>query len=1170
MADSRLVSSFILKNLSHGVSSGSFTATVLLADMRGFTRLTDEAMSRGDGGAEWISGVLSSALTPFIDFVHEEGGFIAEFEGDASLAVFPGDRPELLGRARQVLRDISKEIDEDISFTATSGSGSISWGVSGSEGILYQLFHGASVAGAFKLDQILPEPGEWIDADPETTCFFPSLITEKTFIEEFRTVFPAFLSLQVSTIEGAQSFFRSVCNFSSAMDGFLNGTHLRGRYATVLVVFGAPKAFESDARRCGELVLGLRALFPELRAGVTAGTAYAGFIGSGSRCDYTVLGSRVNLASRLCDHAEPGEILVNSDYSELVRSSFTVRQGRTLQLKGFKEPQSSFILCDSSPDAGDQHQSRFVGRKEERALLARLLSSCIEENRLIAVNILGEPGIGKSRLLREVINSCPPEVFTLVLSGDEFMAERDLNVWRRALQLLPDSWIRDMLESSEPGELRGELKWAESHLADLSDDRKEASSTGENAVYSISILLDAMADNRKFIIGVENPGSMDPATLKTLESFLGRRRSGRGLFITTSRWEEKIPEFLRCGNTIDLGPLDIQETVEKLSEDTGIPVHDDIAGFLFKRSSGNPLYLEELSAMVHQDRLKGTWNTWQDTEHLLPGSLGSLLESRIDHFSSEMREAVSAASVLGLEFDPEVLRHMMSVRSASITRGLSLGIWKLSHYGRLAFRQPLLREAAYRMLLVSTRKRIHRLAADVILKLYREPEGEHLVSLAMHAAKADYSEVALRYLEAAGDYCRLAHQNQQAIGNYTDLEYLSGDPDIRMRARGKKGAVLEVVGRWAEALDIYRISIDLADSDPSMVQHSCRMRISMGRLLMEQGNYDEAIAVLEKAEGFLSEEQEIVLGTVYANLGGSWLRKGEHRKAAEYIHKWHDITRKAGDKYSLAMVMGTLGVLAEESGEIEKAMEYYRVQTELAEETNQAFLASISIHNLGNLAMESGDYTLAETYLEKDLATSRKLGYRSSESVAMGSLSRILCYKGQFKKALEYAGFHLRVSQALGNVFREVSAFNDVIIVQIYSGAYSDAEETIRQKTSAIESTGSQKNVIMDHYLQGLLEMFRENLSEALQFIKTAVEYAEESGIDAGKLHYSLLGFLHLITGNTKAAENLLEKAQGSGSVSEEPDLTERLLRVIESESDPVVSAKAVYLADKYLGRIKR
>ncbi|MCK5842619.1 MAG: tetratricopeptide repeat protein, partial [Candidatus Sabulitectum sp.] len=749
----------------------------------------------------------------------------------------------------------------------------------------------------------------------------------------------------------------------------------------------------------------------------------------------------------------------------------------------------------------------------------------IHQDKLTTVNVFGEPGIGKSRLLDDCIASCGHDVFKLVLSGDELMSATDLFPWKKALKYVSKRLFSHLLKNVELEDLFSELKWAEGCLIRLSDDSRKTVSD-ENLTYSISVLLDSIARTGRFMIGVDNPHSMDPQSLHILESFLDRQESARGLVVSTCRLEDQLPEFLRSDSSINLGPFSVQETIEKLSVDTGFTVMDSIAKTLHKRSSGNPLYLEELSSMVQQDQLKGTWSTWQNMELLLPASLGSLLESRIDRLSEEMREAVNAASVLGQEFDPEILRHMMPVRSASITKGLSLGIWKISRQGKLVFRHDLIRQTSYRMLLVSTRRGIHRLAADVIIKLYSEPEGEHLVSLAMHAAKADYAEIALKYLETAGDYCRSAHQNQLAIHLYTELERFSQDAHTGMRARGKKGAVLEVVGRWKEAIKIYRNSVEIADYGSDMVQHSGRMRISLGRILMQQGWFDQAISVLEEAESILSGSHETVLAPVYANLGGSWLRKGEFDKAEGYLNQWRNISERAGDKHSLAMVMGTLGVLADEVGEAEKAREFYLSQAELAKQTGQDFIASVSIHNLGNIALRSGDLDQAENYFEKALAIARKLGYRVSESVAMGSLSRVFCYKGDFEKALEYAQFHLKVSQVLSNKFREITALADVFIAQLYSGAYLEAEETIQLRRSFVESLEMKEDTLETYYLLGLLDMFKEKFHSAVQWLEYSLEFAEENHLKIDLLYYSILGVLYLVMDNQAGGASCLKKAE--------------------------------------------
>ncbi len=106
MTEKSLISSFILDNLNSG-----------------FTSLTDKAMRQGVRGAEWISDTLSAAFSPFTEFIKNKGGFIAEFEGDAALAVFPGYRPELQREFDQVLATISKGAGKEISFSTTRQRG---------------------------------------------------------------------------------------------------------------------------------------------------------------------------------------------------------------------------------------------------------------------------------------------------------------------------------------------------------------------------------------------------------------------------------------------------------------------------------------------------------------------------------------------------------------------------------------------------------------------------------------------------------------------------------------------------------------------------------------------------------------------------------------------------------------------------------------------------------------------------------------------------------------------------------------------------------------------------------------------------------------------------------------------------------------------------------------
>jgi len=1122
LSDQRLVSGFILKNFEEGIASGSMQATAVLADMTGFTRLTDEAMRRGEVGAEWISGVLSRAFTPFIDFVCEQGGFIAEFEGDAALAVFPGSRLEMLEMSKQVLKDISRVAEEDISFSTAVSTGEISWCVGGVKGNLYQLFYGNCVSNVFGRDNRLLEDAEWKLPAGNGAGFFPDVLAGRDFSGEFRTVFPVFLSLEVSSTGEAQLFFDSVCGLAVEINGFLNGTHLRGSEATALVVFGAPGAMESDARRCGEFVSRMRSQFSSVQGGVSAGTAYAGFVGSKSRCSYTVLGSTVNLASRLCHSAEAGEILASGEFSKLIGSHFGVEEGRTLQLKGFGEPQQSFRLLQQAADTKCNTETGvFIGRGKQKRRLAEIYNAL---DKLEIVNITGEPGIGKSRFLNEFVTSGNSDAFVMVIEGDELMSSRSLRPWQEVFRKLPADIIRSLVLNPDNSELRGELEWAEEHLNTLQDDL--LSSSHENTVYSISVFLNSMARSGKFIICIENPGQLDLESLEILQSFVLANEYSKGLIVTTSRLMNTVPEFLTGGSSVELLPFSIEETEKKLSVDTGFTVRNSVAEMLHEKSGGNPLYLEELSRIIQQDQMKGTWSKWQDTRHLLPISLGSLLESRIDHLPGNMREAVAVASVLGSKFDPEILKQILSTDSSCVEEGLSLGIWKLSSRGKVAFRHHLLMETSYKMLLTSRRRHIHRLAADVFLKLHPEPAGEYLIRLAIHAAKADYKEVVQEYLEPAADFCRSTHQNLVAIELYTELERLTEESDVKMRARGKKGAVLEVIGRWEEAVDIYRISINLADSNSDMLQHSGRMRVSLGKIYMQRGYYSRAIKVLEEAEKILSGFHETILAPVYANLGATWMHRGDYSKAGRYLREWKDIAQRSGDMKSVVMAVGTIGALVERMGEKQKVIENCHLQAKLAQQTGQDYLLGIAYYNLGNNALAEGDYEQAESYFRKDLNICRKLGYRQGESVAMGALSTILCYRGMYKKAYEYAAFFVTVSRILGNRYRELSALVDLMIVQMYTDELEEAGKTLEQRVSIAGKMNMKDAVAENYFFQAILELLKENFESALLFVQKAITFSRENNISLEPQYHCVAGVLHTLSGDITTGKDYLERLE--------------------------------------------
>jgi tetratricopeptide (TPR) repeat protein len=305
------------------------------------------------------------------------------------------------------------------------------------------------------------------------------------------------------------------------------------------------------------------------------------------------------------------------------------------------------------------------------------------------------------------------------------------------------------------------------------------------------------------------------------------------------------------------------------------------------------------------------------------------------------------------------------------------------------------------------------------------------------------------------------------------------------------------------------------------------MRVSLGKIFMQRGYYNRAIEVLEEAEEILSGFHETVLAPVYANLGATWMHKGDYSKAGRYLHDWKDIVERAGDMKSLAMAVGTIGVRAEMMGEDRKVVEYCRLQAKLAEKTGQNYLLAIACFNLGNIALAEKDIDTAESYFTKDMMICRKLGYRLGESVAMGALSTILCYRGMFDKAYEYATFFVTVSRVLGNRYRELAALSDLATVHMYSGNLEQAEKTLEDRMLVAGRMEVKDPVAETFFLQAILELLEEKFAAALRSMQKVITFSKENDISLKPRHYCVAGVLYTLSGDTSTGEGCLERLEG-------------------------------------------
>jgi predicted ATPase/class 3 adenylate cyclase len=463
-----LVPRFILEQYAQGErdpegsQSSHLAATTLFSDISGFSTITDTLMQHGQHGAEVLADIMCAVFEPLVHSVYQQGGFVANFAGDAFTAVFPGPDAGLRAAAAawqgaQHMADCARHStpygDFRLSGKMGLAAGQVSWGIvtSADDSRASYYFRGSAIDGCAAAEKLAstgeiildaalcdllagsvtveavadhyrlttlsaplppPQPTEQPPADLELMArFFPRELVTQPHSGEFRQVVNLFIHLPtVRTETQLAIFMRSLFALQDRYGGLLNRLDFGDKGAHLLLFWGAPVAYENDIERVLDLVLGLQTQTAvPINAGVTYRIAHAGFTGSSLREEFTCNGRGVNLAARFMTTAPRGEIWLDEPVARRAEPCFELDFEGQMDFKGFAEEQKVYVLLERREEVEAFYQGDMVGRKEELAQLAAFIAPMWQGQYTGALVVWGEAGIGKSRLVHEFGASTLPE-----------------------------------------------------------------------------------------------------------------------------------------------------------------------------------------------------------------------------------------------------------------------------------------------------------------------------------------------------------------------------------------------------------------------------------------------------------------------------------------------------------------------------------------------------------------------------------------------------------------------------------------------------------------------------------------------------------------------------------------------------------------------------------------
>ncbi len=637
-----------------------------------------------------------------------------------------------------------------------------------------------------------------------------------------------------------------------------------------MAVFGYPAVREDDAIRAIRAALDIRSavgdLGPRAASGASAGLAVRIGIATGevlagdaSAGGAMVTGDAVNVAARLQQAADPGEVLASKDTLVLVRHAVDVEPGGDRTLKGRSaavEVSRVLAVRDDAETVSRRLDGPFVGRADEMAVLASALRDVSEDGVARSVTLVGSPGVGKSRLVHEFLQHAR-QVATVVRG--RCLPYGDGIAWWPLVEILQAaagivgaddrSVIRAKLAAVVEGAEHADL--IERRLATVVGAADEVAPPQEIA-WAVRRLLEHLTRSAPVVVVVDDIQWADPSLLDLFEHVADRLSDARLLLVTIARPElaEVRPGWMDGRDyhrLVRLDPLGEDSTGELLETLLlGVRLPSSGRRRILEAADGNPLFLEQiLATFVDQGVLVAGDSGWRVVRDLgavsIPPTIGALLGARLERLSQAERDTIERASVVGkvfwwgsvAELTPQVDRpavggHLSSLVRREFIRADPLGPDATIFPGDEAFRfrHLLVRDAAYARLPKTARADLHERFAtwleartgdaaeyDVILGYHLEEAVRYRRELGpTDEATARLADRAAHHLGAAAQRAYDRTEAATAVGLLTrTLALLPADAPERRGYLLKASITLVQVGRVDEAEDL------LAELDASLV-----------------------------------------------------------------------------------------------------------------------------------------------------------------------------------------------------------------------------------------------------------------------------------------------------------------------------------------------------------------
>jgi predicted ATPase/class 3 adenylate cyclase len=944
----------------------------------------------------------------------------------------------------------------------------------------------------------------------------------------------------------------------------------------IMALFGAPVALEVHAQQACYAALSIQKAIEKygqklkddrgvdflMRIGINSGHVVVGSIGDDLRMDYTAVGDTTNLASRMESEARPGSILVSRDTHKLARDFFDFEPLDKVEVKGKAEAQQTYRLIKAAEvetrieAAAAKGLTKFVGRLREVQTLKEAYAKARSGAGQVA-GLVGEAGMGKSRLLLELRNVLPQGECTYLEgrclhygSGMAYLPLMDIlrscfNIDQGNREFVIKKKLQEALMQLDE-QLKTHLPALQEILSMSVDDEKYPQlDPGQRKIRIFEAIRDVLlreSRNRSLVLAVEDLHWIDKPSEEFLSYLIDWLPNARILLVLlyrpeyTHQWGSK--SFYSKIGVDQLSRKTSAELVQVILE--GGETVPELRKLIFGKAGGNPLFLEEFThSLVENGSIQKKDHQFvlsrKVSEIQVPDTVQGIIAARIDRLEESLKRVMQVASVIGREFAFRILQTIMGLREELKSRLLDLQGLEFIHEKRLfpeleyIFKHAITREVAYNSLLVNRKKQIHEKIGVAIEALYSDRIEEYYELLAYHYGCSDNKEKTWEYLDFANRKAARLNAIDDAKAYFDQaMQFLDSMPDTEVNRERRISLLLKNFDVF-ELLFMYEAYHQLLKRYEHMVVDLMRSELLgafytlLGSCEWAFSQFDQAIQTLTKAIKFCDSAGDVEYAALaHVTLQWCYLSKADFDQVLDLKKNALDLLERQFNLRSSMYALTAASYAHQYMGCWNEAISEAQKALKIGEEFSDNSVISFAASALAYAYVSKLDFSRAIEYGTYAVA---KAPTPMDKAMAQVALATAWCKSGELDKGIQSLTAMAPMVKA-SNFMPIVVAFNKSLGEgYLLDGMYDKAKQTLEESVELAKRYGIRFSFASAHRILGEIARKTAPDRSSTHFEKSITVLKEIKAENELALAYAGYGRLFKQQGRIEKARKYLNKS---------------------------------------------